>query len=184
MSLEAKYVMFLMIYCTIITAETYILTVEELWTCDNVVNRKLMDTSYNYSAATTIGRGYFEFLTPVNWEDDFQVSIDVYQKTNDVWTKNPVYSTQKASFCVVTFTDLIFYPVVRKFLNSDYKCPIKSEKFVIQIGKLASKHHALLPYGCRKMNITFEKPNTKLSENICAVVHTGDSFKLNHSTCN
>ncbi|XP_050435574.1 uncharacterized protein LOC126842580 isoform X1 [Adelges cooleyi] len=184
MSLKAKYVEFLIFSCAIIAAKTYMLTVEQLGTCDNVSNRKLMDTSYNYSAATTIGRGFFEFLTPVNWEDDFQVSVDVYRKTNGKWTKVPSFSIQKTSFCIVTLTDLLFYPMVRKFLSSDCKCPIKPEKYEIQISKLASKYRPVHPFGCYKVNITFEKPNTKYAEKICFVVHMADSFKLNHSTCN
>ncbi|XP_050541259.1 uncharacterized protein LOC126905527 isoform X6 [Daktulosphaira vitifoliae] len=56
-------------------------------------------------------------------------------------------------------------------------------KYPFRMGKIYTKHHPTLPYGCWKVVIDIEKPEINKAEKICLVFNSEHLLKSNHSMC-
>ncbi|XP_050541257.1 uncharacterized protein LOC126905527 isoform X4 [Daktulosphaira vitifoliae] len=164
-------------------SQPYILAIEKVYTCDDSIARSFVSIHYTYSPKLTNGNGYLEILKDVNSNDNYQISGDVYKKSEEKWIKYEPLTQKKTNLCVYLFTDLLFFPSVRKVVNLQERCPLMQGKYPFRMGKIYTKHHPTLPYGCWKVVIDIEKPEINKAEKICLVFNSEHLLKSNHSMC-
>ncbi|XP_050423108.1 uncharacterized protein LOC126834925 [Adelges cooleyi] len=176
-----QYISIALLYFTM-TADMYEIIVEQFKICDKNSTRKLIDAKYNYSAATGVGRGYYEIVMPFQDEDNMMLTMDVFKDTNGTWVRDPDLSSQRMNFCLLLASDMLLCPLFRKmFMRIDEQCPISKTRFAISGSKFATKYRPLLPFGCWKIVSTQQHDDH--IENLCMIFHSGTSFSLNHPTC-
>ncbi|XP_050541256.1 uncharacterized protein LOC126905527 isoform X3 [Daktulosphaira vitifoliae] len=174
-------VIFLLLWSYFYNSKSFILLFEKLYNCDNVRNRIIFNLNYNYSTATFNGNGYMDILDRINPEDNYKITTDIYKKIDNEWIKNNYISRPKASLCIEILADFLVFPVVHKVTRISDHCPIIQGRYVIQMSKIHTKHHPVVPFGCWKFIIEVEKSETKHYEKVCGVVNSINSMKSNNT---
>ncbi|XP_050541255.1 uncharacterized protein LOC126905527 isoform X2 [Daktulosphaira vitifoliae] len=113
--------------------------------------------------------------------DRDQITTDIYKKIDNEWIKNNYISRPKASLCIEILADFLVFPVVHKVTRISDHCPIIQGRYVIQMSKIHTKHHPVVPFGCWKFIIEVEKSETKHYEKVCGVVNSINSMKSNNT---
>ncbi|XP_050432812.1 uncharacterized protein LOC126840871 [Adelges cooleyi] len=164
-------------------SQPHLLSVEDVFVCDNTSVRMYFDGKYNYSHSTAHSNGYFEVLRHISAEDNFEIAGEAYQKTGGKWAKNNQICMSKTNLCFILITDILLFPMIRKVVNLENHCPIKKGRYLIHSGRLVSKYHPILPYGCWKIVIYVEKPNSNHVEKLCILLNSAESLKSNDPIC-